>query len=209
MRFPRTRDDLLRAFVARTFRLWQKLGLHVLVANYHSPIPDTRKLSNIPWEKRNELKGIDLNSEGQLRLLALFSEKYKNEYDGFPYENTSDPTRYYLNNGAFMAIDAEVYYCMIRHFKPSRVIEIGSGFSTLLAAQAVIKNACEVDYECELISIEPYPNKVLKAGFQGLKRLLEFEVQEVPISEFKLLRENDIFFIYSSHFLKIGSDVQY
>jgi len=99
---------------------------------------------------------------------------------------------------------------MIRHFKPKKIFEIGSGNSTYLSAHAILKNKEEDnDYECELVAIEPYPNDILKAGFPGLSKLIPKKAQDIPLSEFKKLLENDILFIDSSHVLKIGSDVQY
>jgi uncharacterized UPF0146 family protein len=38
-------------------------------------------------------------------------------------------------------MDAEIYYCMIRHFRPRKIIEVGAGFSTLLAAETVERDA--------------------------------------------------------------------
>lgn len=112
--------------------------------------------------------------------------------------------------GGFESVDGEVLYCMIRHFKPKKIFEIGSGNSTYLFAQAILKNKEEHnDYECELVAIEPYPNNILKTGFAGLSKLIPKKVQDISLSEFKKLTENDILFIDSSHVLKIGSDVQY
>lgn len=99
---------------------------------------------------------------------------------------------------------------MVRHYKPQRIFEIGSGYSTYLLAQAIVKNGEEDDdYRCELVAIEPYPNEVLKAGFPGLSKLVRKKAQDIPISEFQRLTGNDILFIDSSHVLTIGSDVQY
>ena len=98
---------------------------------------------------------------------------------------------------------------MIRHFKPKRIFEIGSGNSTYLSAQAVLKDKEDNGHKCELIAVEPYPNDVLKAGFPGLSELISTKIQDIPLSEFNKLKENDILFIDSSHVLKIGSDVQY
>jgi hypothetical protein len=98
---------------------------------------------------------------------------------------------------------------MIRYFRPGIVFEIGSGNSTYLAAQAILKNKDETSHDCALIACEPYPNKVLRRGVPGLTSLRITPVQQVPLSEFTLLQENDILFIDSSHVLKIGSDVQY
>src|SRR5262249_34545280 len=134
---------------------------------------------------------------------------YKPEYDALPRTRTAVPHQYYLQNGRFEGVDAEVFYSMIRHFKPQRLIEIGSGYSTFLAAQAVLKNEAETGHRCDLGAIEPYPGPVLRQGFPGLSRLVARGVQEVPLSEFEALGENDIVFIDSSHVLKTGSDVQY
>jgi hypothetical protein len=98
---------------------------------------------------------------------------------------------------------------MVRYFKPKRVFEIGSGNSTYLSAQALLKNKDEDNHKNELIAIEPYPNDVLKTGFPGLSKLISEKIQNTPTSEFSKLEEKDILFVDSSHVLKIGSDVQY
>ena len=77
----------------------------------------------------------------QLRLLRQVFPKYKQEY-AFPIAKTSIPYQYYLDNGSFGVVDAEVLHSMIRHFKPKRIIEIGSGYSTFLSAKRMpIKQA--------------------------------------------------------------------
>ena len=194
----------------KLFLLWEKLGFHITRNHFYQPIPDTRTLKDDLWEKQSELVGIDINEEGQINLLSLFSSKFKEEYESFPINKTSIPYQYYVNNGAIGSVDGEILYCMVRHFKPKKIFEIGSGNSTYLSAQAILKNKEEDNnYECELVAIEPYPNDILKAGFPGLSKLIPKKVQDIPLSEFKKLRENDILFIDSSHVLKIGSDVQY
>ena len=97
---------------------------------------------------------------------------------------------------------------MQRELTRKHLIEIGSGHSTLLAAQAFQKIAQE-GRAGELIACEPYPKEFLRRGFPGLSRLIEKKVQDVPLAEFEALGRNDILFIDSSHVLKIGSDVQF
>lgn len=193
----------------RLFSLWQKLGFHLTKNHYYEPIPDTRTLRADFWTKNSEFVGVNFNEQKQIDLLSLFSSKYKKEYDAFPKTSSATPYEYFLNNGGFESVDAEISYCMIRHFKPKKIIEIGSGSSTYLAAKAVLKNKEEGGFETELVAIEPYPNSVMKLGFPGLSELIPKEVQEVPFKKFQELKENDILFIDSSHVLKIGNDVQY
>jgi len=199
-----------KRIIKMMFLFWQRLGFHITPNHFYEPIPDTRTLKDDLWSKHSELVGIGLNEKKQLELLSLFVSKFKNEYDRFPKNKTSSPYEYYVNNGAFESVDGEILYCMIRHFKPRKIFEIGSGHSTYLSAQAVLKNRKEDDgYNCELVAIEPYPTEILKIGFPGLRKLIPKKIQDIPLSEFEKLTENDIFFVDSSHVLKIGSDVQY
>ncbi len=191
------------------FPLWERRGYHITPVHFYEPIPDTRTLKDDLWLKHSELVGIDINEKKQLSLLPLFA-KFKKEYNKFPAKRTSVPSEYYTNNRWFASIDSEILYCMIRHFKPRRIFEIGSGYSTYLSAQAILKNKeGNKNYKCDLVAIEPNPNEVLKKGFLGLTKLISKEVQDVPLSEFKRLREDDILFIDSSHVLKTGGDIQY
>lgn len=201
-------NAVLDRFIDKSFSFWEKLGFHITPNHFYQPIPDTRTLKDDLWEKESELAGIDMNDNRQLDMLTLFSSRYKNEFEQFPENETDIPYQYYLNNGLFERIDGGILYTMIRHFKPDKILEIGSGNSTYLSAQAILKNK-EVNsgYGCELVAVEPYPNETLKKGFPGLSRLVTSKAEDIPLSKFEQLSENDILFIDSSHVLKIGSDV--
>ncbi len=204
------RRFLITAIISRIlFPFSEKLGFHITPNHFYFPIPDTRKLRDTLWSNPSELIGIDVNERRQLELLSLFL-KFKNEYDRFPKDEAVEPFQYYLHNDYFEGVDGEILYCMIRHFKPRKIFEIGSGYSTYLSAQAIGKNEQEDEnHNCALVAIEPYPNKILEKGFPGLSELITQEVQDVPITKFNQLKENDILFIDSSHVLKIGGDVHY
>jgi hypothetical protein len=151
--------------------------------------------------------GVDLNEQKQLELLSLFSSSFKKEYSSLPIRKPPRPKEYYVLNPYFRSFDAEVLYCMIRHFKPQRIIEIGSGYSTLLATQATRKNREEDgEYTCEITSVDPFPPHFLEHGFASL-RLLATDVENVPLSEFEILKRNDILFVDSSHVVRTGGDV--
>ena len=202
---------LTAIFMKKIFSFFQELGFHVLPNHFYSPIPDTRTLKDDLWLESSNLIGVNINEQDQLTLLSLFETKFKTEYSKFPLNKPCGlQPEYYINNGFFGSVDGEILYSMIRHFKPSRIIEIGSGHTTFLAAKAILKNKEENDnYDCILNAIEPYPNEILTSGFPGLSKLIIKKVQDVPLSEFQKLKANDILFIDSSHVLKIGSDVKY
>jgi len=192
------------------FNFGQKLGIHIVPNHFYYPIPDTRKLDNRILSRQTELVGININEEEQLELLDNFERNYKSEFNKFPRFKTNIPYQYYTTNGNFKSVDGEILYSIIRNFKPKKVIEIGSGFSTYCSAVAIRKNKeKDRNYNCELISIEPYPNDILRKGFPELSKLIQKKVQDVPIEIFKSLNENDILFIDSSHIVNVGNDVQY
>lgn len=207
-----TKQKVGNLFFKQLFPFWQYLGFHIIRNHFYEPIPDTRTLGDGLWEHHSELIGVNLNEEKQLKLLSDLASKYKSEYNNFPINfcKTMEPYDFYIENNMFSPIDAEILYCMVRDFKPRQIMEIGSGYSTYLSAKAILKNKEEDHcHESYLIAIEPYPNDILKNGFPGLSRLIPEKVENVPLSEFKKLKEDDILFVDSSHVLKIDSDVQY
>jgi hypothetical protein len=104
----------------------------------------------------------------------------------------------------FDGTDALVAYCMIRNFKPRLIIEVGSGFSSLVLGQAAAKNGSS-----GLICIEPYPRDFLRKGVPSLQLLIEKSVQDIDLEFFSQLESGDVLFIDSSHTVKIGGDVNY
>lgn len=203
-------SGVLKRGIRATFPLWQKMGIHVVPNHFYEPVPDTSALGERPWLKQTDMVGVDMRIEEQFDLLSGFSAKYREEYGTFPANPTSVAFQYYLENNSFISVDAEILYCMVRHYRPSRILEVGSGFSTFIAAQAIRKNMAEdPEYRCEFKSIDPYPNDIVKGGFDGFNGVISEKVENVPPDSFEELGNNDILFIDSSHVLKIGSDVQY
>lgn len=213
MAFKRIIRALLRpvyniVFV-RLFPLWEAMGFHITPNLYYQPIPDTRTLKPELWLRQSELVGVNMNEQNQIQFLSQISSRFKDEYNSFPKNEAQQSYHYYINNGWFQSVDGETLYCMLRHFKPKKIIEIGSGYSTYLSAQAILKNEEENGYRGELIAIDPYPNEVVKSGFPGLSKLIPIKVEEIDLSMYDELKENDILFIDTSHVLRIGGDVQY
>jgi len=186
------------------FRLWEQHGFHVTRAHFYQPIPDTRSLPESLWNRPSELVGINMNEAAQLDLLRNHFPKFRREYDRFPAKPSGELGRFHFNNGLFDGTDALVAYCMIRHFQPRLIIEVGSGFSSLVAAEAIAKNK-----NSALICIEPFPLDFIRQGFPGLRSLIEKKVQDIGLEFFSQLESGDILFIDSSHTVKIGGDVNY
>ena len=93
----------------------------------------------------------------------------------------------------------------MRSARPRLVIEVGSGFSTLVLDQAARRNA-EDGAPARLVTIDPYPSPLIAR--------LETELHpvrgtEVPLSEFEALEAGDILFCDTTHTVKLGSEVNY
>jgi predicted O-methyltransferase YrrM len=209
MKFEGLRRDLMFGVYNTLFNLFQKLGVHLTPVRYYSPIPDTRSLKDELWIQRSNMTGVRLDGDKQMTLLRDFSREYKGEYSQLPFHPTNVPHEHYLAYRRFGSCDGEVLYCMIRKFKPARIIEIGSGNTTYLMAQALLRNREETGRDFQLTAFDPYPNNVVQAGFPGLSKCIKAGVEDVPLSAFAELDANDVLFIDSSHALRIGGDVQY
>jgi methyltransferase family protein len=186
------------------FQLWQRHGFHVTPVHFYQPIPDTEVLPETLWKRPSKLAGIDMNDALQLDLLQRHFPAFRDEYERFPTKPTTDSSEFYLDNHLFDGADALVAYCMVRHFQPRLIIEVGSGFSSLVLGKAAAKSNTSA-----LICIEPFPRQFLRQGFLGLRSLIEKEVQAIDLEFFAQLGSGDILFIDSSHTVKIGGDVNY
>lgn len=177
------------------------VGVFPITDHYYEPQFDNRNPKPDFSQDRN-LQGIDWNISGQLRMLEKFS--FSKELTGIPQEKP-ESLKFYLNNGAFASGDAEYWYQIIRTLKPKRIIEIGSGNSTLMAVNATDKNHDDdPGYKCEHICIEPYEMPWLEEV--GVSVVRE-KVEDVELSFFSKLQENDILFIDSSHIIRPQGDV--
>ncbi len=186
------------------FSFWERRGFHVTPVHFYQPIPDTQSLPETLWDRPSELVGIDMNDVMQLDLLRNQFPKFRGEYERWPTKPTGDPTRFYLRKRPFGGTDALVAYCMVRHFQPRLIIEVGSGYSSLVLAEAAAQTNA-----CSLICVEPFPSDFLSKGFPRLKALVTRKVQEIELDFFSQLEAGDILFIDSSHTVKIGGDVNY
>lgn len=183
-------------------RVLIKVGVFPILNHYYEPQFDNQNTVTDYSQDRN-LHGIDWNVQGQLKMLETFS--FSQELLNLPKLKQSSPLEFYLNNGAFESGDAECWYQIIRTMKPNKIIEVGSGNSTLIAVKAITKNREEdQNYECEHICIEPYEMPWLEElGIQIIRK----KVEEVELSFFSQLKENDILFIDSSHIIRPQGDV--
>ncbi len=182
-----------------TRKLFYKIGVTPVVKHYYEPLFDIKQLSK-PLNTDRQLPAINFNTENQIKLIKQFT--YQKELAGLPLykPDRKQPRGYFYHNGSFPSGDAEFYYSLIRHIKPQKILEVGSGFSTLLALEAIKTNTSGT----ELICIEPYEFSWLEE--LGIK-VIRKKVELLPVEFFTQLQENDILFIDSSHVIRPQGDV--
>ncbi len=181
-------------------RLMDAAGVGIVRHHYYEPLVRQADLHLKPDVDR-ALTGVDLNEESQLALVERFN--WAAELERFPEHRKG--AGYYYCNGSFESGDAEFLYNMIRLVRPRRLIEIGSGYSTMMARSAIAANtAAEPGYHCRHLCIEPYEMAWLE-GF-GVEVIRE-RVERIDTAIFSALEENDILFIDSSHTVRPQGDV--
>jgi hypothetical protein len=149
------------------------------------------------------LPGIDLRVAQQLALLDELAV-YAGDCS-FP-ETESEEGLYHFDNPAYAYADGLTLHAMLRHLRPRRVIEVGSGFSS---CAIVDTRRLFLDPATELTFIEPFP-ELLRSRLGDTAadyRLIPERVQDVELSVFEALEDGDFLIIDSTHVAKLGSDV--
>jgi hypothetical protein len=169
--------------------------------HYYSPLVYASDL-RVSLAQERIINGLDLNQEGQLALLANFD--FRDELIAIPSVVTSALSFGYKNN-AFEVGDAEYLYDIIRYCKPKKILEIGSGQSTLMAQLAIKKNKQEdQSYDCEQICVEPFEQPWLEQIGVTVHRT---KIEDLDTTVVEELVANDILFIDSSHVIRPQGDV--
>lgn len=184
-------------------RLLRRWLSHPL-GHFYSPLGrpeelDTRR--STLWPEDPCVPGINFDTGGQRRLLR---EIFPPLLEAFDFrEHSEEGQTFSLGNSQFSRADARALFALLRHWRPRRMIEIGCGYSTLLAAAV---NREFLDGTLEITAIDPFPKPFLRQ-LEGLSSLRVERVQDTPDAIFDSLEPGDVLFIDSSHVLKTGSDL--
>jgi predicted O-methyltransferase YrrM len=207
MNVKKSVKDWAKQIFFQIYKLGTKMGVHILPVNYYSPVPDiySLKATKDIWAKKSALPGLAVDLDEQVKALQTICTPYRQEYAGnkFYKEGVAN----YFGQG-YGYIEAQALHGIIRHYKPRKIIEVGSGVSTYCMMKALELNATDDNsYDYSLTCIEPYPSKALK-DLKNIKLLADI-VQKVSFEVFEELAKNDLLFIDSSHTVKPGGDVNF
>ena len=187
-------------------KVFEDAGINISPSNFYSNIPSITEIENSyeysegatdvpPYSDCSIFSSTELSRQ-LLEELTVYSEEFQP-----PDEGSEDrPVGFFWKNSQFSYSDAMSYYAFLRYIKPKRLIEIGSGFSTLVAKEAINRNG-----EGQIVCIEPFPRPFIEQSDKI--DLIKCTAQEISA---KWLNENlsdgDVLFIDSTHTVKSGSD---
>ncbi len=178
--------------------------------HFYSPVVDPDQVRGYVERARSAdleaLAGIDFPLED----MAQFWRANLAHIQAAPFSESADGVhRYCYNGGPYNGGDGTLLWTMIHHFRPKRIIEIGSGYSS----------ACMLDTadhlglaDFHLTCVEPNPERlfsILRPEDASRMTIHRCGVQEIDLGVFDALERGDILFIDSSHVLKTGSDVHF
>jgi hypothetical protein len=181
---------------------------YVNPGHFYSPIANPAELHHHVHAVANpgpQISGLTIDRE---RMVALWEELLP-YLTTCPFSNKPQGDfRYGFENPGYGYGDAVVLQAMIRHRRPKRLIEVGSGYSTMCSIDTIDRF---LGGACEVTAIEPQPDRVrsLLGDRTSGVRLINTPVQRVPVALFEQLEAGDILFIDSTHVLRTGSDVCY
>jgi predicted O-methyltransferase YrrM len=182
----------------------ERVGLHVIPTNYYSPIASRRELRRTEAEWRRPLHPFPF-----LWDIDAQADWVSQQAGSFPLELPLDDlacASKTVGGLRYGAIEAQFLYSWIRCNSPRRILEVGSGSSTLVMSKAVERNCAEDGRTATICAFDPYMASVV--GNLPHVDARAAGGQKVA-SEALELRRGDLLFIDSTHAVRTGSELSH
>lgn len=194
-----------RVLAPRGLRLVREDAQHVLDRGYHSPVPELADLPGDLFDRASPMPGVDWPAAPGLDLLQgplgpLLSEYAPPELPGVPDAERASLLHFYEG------LDGAALHALLRHVRPSRVVELGSGVSTLVAVGALRRNAAD-GAPAALEVYDPFPRRPTSEGLGEHGTLHPVAAERVPAEVFAALGAGDVLFVDTTHVVRTGGDV--
>ena len=136
--------------------------------HYYSPMSDANELpgaalSEIWPPTPRTTPDVRLARRGAARAVSRCVRAGRRRWTSARHQD-ADETIYWADKDQYPPLDAWVLAAILRSVRPARMIEVGSGFSSLITARV---NREELDGALDFTCIEPYPRGFLMAGVAG------------------------------------------
>ena len=158
------------------------------------------------WDRPLPLHGLDLDLDRQVGMLDQHLRLFIDELV-VPIAPPADRLAVHLDNPWYGPMDAHTLYAMLRRINPGRVLELGSGFSSLfidLALEANVARAATERASHEIV--DPFPSPVLSRLGSRVSVTAQ-SATSVDIERFTSLRSGDALVVDTSHVVRPGGEV--
>lgn len=195
----------MHKFLRLVFNFFQAFKINVLPKHFYTSIPDFKYLSNHEfWKKPTTMHGVnglDINAQLEFTKACADSVQDKSLLTNNNILGTAVKEQ---NEEGYGVLEADFLYCFINHHQPKKIIQIGCGISTSI----ILRAASAANYSLDLVCVEPYPSEYLKKmAKEGKINLISEAAQTVDLEKLIDLKAGDLFFVDSTHTVKVGSEV--
>ena len=172
--------------------------------DFYSPLPELESLPDELWREPATMHGIDLGIDRALDLLEGELRAFLEEFSG-PRGPLAGG--YQMPNSFYGSLDSAVLHAIVRWRRPARVVELGSGNSSLLIAHALECNRAD-GFETRYQIFDPFPfHGGGRVPAPASAEVSAVAAQRVPLAAFEELGESDVLFVDTTHTVKTGGDV--
>lgn len=176
-------------------------------SDYYHPLRPVSELQRHAgrWSRPGHMAGVSFDLPAMMTGLEGMIAAYGAEYAALP---SYDDLKAKKHGPGFTRVDALTLYLMLRHHKPARYLEVGSGLSTDYAVLAAAKSAAE-GRPVQMTVVDPFMTAATR-GLQGQGiEVIPKEAQDLAVEEYTRLEAGDVLFIDTTHVVRIDGEVPY
>lgn len=192
---PSRRKRLAKRALRKGFELAQRAGLDVLPRHFYSSIPSVHGLrATDRWRPPRTLVGVNgTDIQEQLEFArSVIPDHWPPDIHGDACRANGEP--------GFGPVESSFLYGFVYSKRPRKIVQVGAGVSTAVALRA----ARDAGHEVDLVAIDPYPTRFLRAA---PVRLIEQSAQDVALGQLTDLERGDLLFVDSTHTVRADSEV--
>lgn len=195
--------ELAKKLIFKLFFIGDRAGVHVLPSHYYSSLPSWKWLraNEDRWRKPIALHGITWDVDEQAQWLRdNVQVRFVREVRLDDLVRDSEA----VGGIRYGPIEAQTLHAIVRARQPRRIVEIGSGSSTLVMSQAVQRNVEDGGSASEILAFDPYTADLVDAlphVTGAATHGIDLTVQDLG------LQAGDLLFMDSTHAVRTGSEV--
>lgn len=174
--------------------------------SYESPWPDFDSIDMEEAKKADIYSGLRINYDEFQSELASLVLKHIPDWKPLSIDDGRHFCKSPQFNVSYPEYDAFILFCMVRHFRPKRIIELGSGMSTRVMVDALQSS----DARSVITCVDKYASAKTKGELASIGvNFLDEDITKTSLATYEQLDRGDILFIDSSHVLKNFGDVEF